>query len=350
MALNAPREGLNYVESEGKVIQDDSIAEQERAIKADRRCMALVQKIGNSIHSSIELEVDSPSQHEDGKLPILDLKVWVETRRQSGREEEDGLSVVLHEFYVKDVASKCVINARSALPWNSKRTILTQEVLRILLNCSRELPWATVISHVNHMMLRLQYSGYDQKFRAELVRSALKAYNCLIELDASDEQPLYRRKVERAEERRGKRESWYRKGGLDTVIFVPATPGSQLKDRYTREIKDPGFKIKVVEQSGVTLKRMLQRSDPFKEKNCRNINCLVCTTGGRGPCRNTGITYELVCQVCHHQYIGEISRSAYTRGKEHLRALEQREETSVMWRHSCDKHGGHIPSFTMNVR
>ena len=51
---------------------------------------------------------------------------------------------------------------------------------------------------------------------------------------------------------------------------------------------------------------------------------------------NTGITYELVCQVCHHQYIGETSRSAYTRGKEHLRALEQREETSVMWRHSCD--------------
>ena len=94
---------------------------------------------------------------------------------------------------------------------------------------------------------------------------------------------------------------------------------------------------------------MLQRSDPFKEKNCRNINCLVCTTVGRGPCRNTGISFELVCQVCHHQYIGETSRSAYTRGKEHLRALEQREETSVMWRHSCDKHGGDVPSFTMNV-
>ena len=120
-------------------------------------------------------------------------------RRQDEREEEDGVSVVLHEFYSKDFASKCVINARSALPWNSKRTILTQEVLRILLNCSRELqalycrevPWATVISHVNNMMLRLQYSGYDQKFRAEVVRSALKAYNRLVELDASGEQPLY---------------------------------------------------------------------------------------------------------------------------------------------------------------
>ena len=70
--------------------------------------------------------------------------------------------------------------------------MLTQEILRILLNCSRELPWETVVSHVNHMMLRLQYSGYDQRFRTEVVRSAVKAYNHLIELDASSEQPLYR--------------------------------------------------------------------------------------------------------------------------------------------------------------
>ena len=53
------------------------------------------------------------------------------------------------------------------------------------------------------MMLRLPYSGYDQKFRTEVVRSALKAYNRLIELDASGEQPLYRprelKRLERAE-------------------------------------------------------------------------------------------------------------------------------------------------------
>ena len=157
--------------------------------------MNLVQKIGNSIHPSISLEVDYPSQHVDGKLPILDLKVWVELRQiQSVGEGGSEVNVVLHEFYVKDVASKCVINARPALPWSCKRTILTQEVLRILLNCSRELPWETTVGHVNHMMLRLQYPGYDQKFRTEVVLSALKAYNRMItiELDASGEQPLYR--------------------------------------------------------------------------------------------------------------------------------------------------------------
>ena len=94
---------------------------------------------------------------------------------------------------------------------------------------------------------------------------------------------------------------------------------------------------------------MLQWSDPSREKKCNNIICLVCTTGGKGPYRSTGVAYELVCQLCRHKYIGETSRSAYTLGNEHLRALEQSEQNSAMWRHSCEKHGSNVPGFTMNV-
>ena len=49
------------------------------------------------------------------------------------------------------------------------------------------------------------------------------------------------------------------------MIFVPATPGAQLKHRYMKEIKETGFKVRVVEQSGTTLKSssMLQKSNPF---------------------------------------------------------------------------------------
>ena len=69
----------------------------------------------------------------------------------------------------------------------------------------------------------------------------------------------------------------------------------------------------------------------------------------KGLAEVPGVTYGLVCQLCRQKYIGETSRSAYTRGKEHLRALEQREQSSVMWRHSCEKHDGSVPGFTMNV-
>ncbi|KAL9981754.1 hypothetical protein ACROYT_G010500 [Oculina patagonica] len=142
------------------------------------------------------------------------------------------------------------------------------------------------------MMLGLQYSGYEQKFRTEVVRSPLKAHNRLIELDVSGEQPLYRprswKQLERAEERRGKRETWYRKGSFDSVIFVPATPRFQLRNQFMREIKETGFRIKVVEQSGLTIKRMLQRSETFKERQYNNTDCLICSTGGKGSCHGQG--------------------------------------------------------------
>ena len=58
-----------------------------------------------------------------------------------------------------------------------------------------------------------------------------------------------------------------------------------------KEIKGAGFNIKVVEQSGVTLKRMtVAKVRSIQGKECNNINCLVCSTGVKGPCRGTGVT------------------------------------------------------------
>ena len=146
-----------------------------------------------------------------------------------------------------------------------------------------------------------------------------------MELDASGEKPLY------------KPREWttgLRKGDLATVIFVPATPGSQLKRGHMREIKVTEFKIKVVEQSGTTLlKSHATKIRPLQTEAMRyNADRLLCRTDGKGSCRSTGVTYELVCQACKSKYVGETSRirSASTRGRETLHALERREESSVM--------------------
>ena len=84
-------------------------------IPSDKRTMEVIREIGNSIHPSIQLEVDYPSNHEDGKMPILDLKVWV--------QEIDGLHRIVHEFYSKDVSSKAVMFAKSTLSWKQKRRL-----------------------------------------------------------------------------------------------------------------------------------------------------------------------------------------------------------------------------------
>ena len=59
-------------------------------IPGDRWTVEIVRDIGNSIHPSIQLEVDYPSNYVDGKMSLLDLKVWV--------QEGDGSSRIVHEF------------------------------------------------------------------------------------------------------------------------------------------------------------------------------------------------------------------------------------------------------------
>jgi hypothetical protein len=86
---------------------------------------------------------------------------------------------------------------------------------------------------------------------------------------------------------------------------VPATPGSELKRRYEKEIEEAGMKIKVTEQSGIPFKCYLQRSNPFKSKKCKRDDCLVCIPGGKGTCYATGVTYEIVCKECNCKYVGE---------------------------------------------
>ena len=95
--------------------------------------------------------------------------------------------MIMYEFHSKCMASKAVINARSALSWSTKRTVLTQEVLRVLMNCNKLSPWERVVENVNEMVLRMQYSGYSKKFRYEVVDSALMAYKTRNEADQEGE-------------------------------------------------------------------------------------------------------------------------------------------------------------------
>ena len=156
-------------------------------------------------------------------MPILDLKVWLGKGRD--RPEND---IVLHEFYYKEVATKAVTHARSAMPSSMKRTTMTQELLRIMLRCSPELEWERVVHHLDNCMLRMQYSGYSQIFRTTTLKSAIKAYKEIKRKDREGIQPLYRKKSwmkERREiEKRRKKSSWFRKRGIQERSFRASYP------------------------------------------------------------------------------------------------------------------------------
>ena len=88
-----------------------------------------------------------------------------------------------------------------------KRTILTQEGLRILRNTKIELGEEVRIGHLNKFMIKMKKSGYNQKFRTEIVDSAMKAFDIMIENDRKGIKPLFRDRTWKSEERRTEKQN-----------------------------------------------------------------------------------------------------------------------------------------------
>ena len=162
---------------------DTTKVEEDKKRAPDERTMELLRQVGDNIHPSIKLEVYYPSKHPDKKLPILDLRVWVEQKEKEVQGSNQMMSVIMYELYAKEIASKAVIDARSAMSTSAKRTVLTQEVLYVLPNCSPLLLWANVVEKGEEMVLQMQYSVYNKKFRYKLVDSVVKAYRTMQEAE-----------------------------------------------------------------------------------------------------------------------------------------------------------------------
>ena len=68
------------------------------------------------------------------------------------------------------------------------------------------------------------------------------------------------KRKEREKEKIKMKVACHEKDGSVSVIFVPATPGSQLQKQYERQIRSERFRVRVVEKAGESLKGILQRS------------------------------------------------------------------------------------------
>ena len=184
---------LRYVDDINIVVKNVSRSTGSESLRPrDEANMLIVQEVANGIHPSIQVTIDYPSGHSDLKMPILDLKVWP-SHELDGVTRETSV-MIMHEHYHKEVASRAVVNARSALPQKVKRTVHTQEIIRILRNCNKHLPWAVVQRHVEEYVTKLQFSGYSRQFRPDVVASAMKAFDTMVAKDQNGEELLCRPK------------------------------------------------------------------------------------------------------------------------------------------------------------
>ena len=75
----------------------------------------------------------------------------------------------------------------------------------------------------------------------------------------------------------------------------------------------------------------------------------MCREDGERTCERQSVTYDIKCAECNDIYIGETSRSMYTRGKEHMKLLAKKEERSALWKHCKEKRNSEMQKFEMNV-
>merc|ERR1712082_587501 len=197
-------------------------------------------------YPEIQWTYDCPSLHRDGKVPILDLKVWSEGKK------------ILYQFYKKEVASPFVVLARSALPERTKRDTLFMEGMRRLVNCSVDLPWEDKAKFLSDFSNAMRISGNGIKYRSQVIKGAINMYNDLINERGGQIHRTYREiKTKKAAQKGAGKDNWFITKEVSNVLSVPITAGSKLKKAMVQEIggvKGPdGGLTKVVEKSGVRL-------------------------------------------------------------------------------------------------
>ena len=202
-----------------------------------------------------------------------------------------------------------------------------------------------VTQHLQYFVKRMQYSGYPQEYRYEILSRAFKVEREL-------QQPVERehdRKRRRAEKKKG---GWYDRNKYDGVMFVDVTPDSELKHRVQDACRKNKVRIKVVEKMNRTIKTTLQRSNPFGWRPCGRVDCYTCNHGIQINCRTRGCVYQFECIECQlvvmKMYRGQTGRSVYERTKEHIEKWEAQAEDSYLQKHALQYHNG--GTFNIDVK
>ena len=305
----------------------------------------VISEIANKVHEMISFTFDTPERNEDQKLPILDLKVFLNDE-----------NYLVHEFYEKPSRNPRVILASSALSWTLKRTIHTQELLRRMKNNSTFLDESLKNEHLSKYLHKMKISGYTQKFRTECLLSAKNAYKILVFNHETEGKPLFRTRKEMLEAKSLRNRTslnWWQKPintgkPYTAVIFVPPTPGGELakllKKRESEINSGNEMNIRFIEKAGIKMKNILVRKDPFKATKCGVPNCPFCNpfpqivTNEKQKCTVNNVGYRFTCQVCKFTYEGETHRKIGVRSAEHASKLKNKSAQSALWKHIQQHH------------
>ena len=147
----------------------------------------------------------------------------------------------------------------------------------------------------------LYMSGYSERFRLDIIQSAVIGYERQCERSDNGEIPLHRPRDWNKEKRRRKKlltkTSWYRPNSV--VAFYPQTPDQELLKEIQPIISEScgrlGLKGKAIEMGGVSVRDQLCRLDLT---GCIQPDCPLCESGlDGGSHTRRGAVYTGQCTL-----------------------------------------------------
>jgi hypothetical protein len=264
------------------------------------RTFKILQSIANSISPEIQLTVDTPENHKNKRLPVLDLNIWIQT-------DSTGTQSIRHSFFKKKVASPYTIMERSAMSSSTKRSTVFQEALRRLRNCDKQSPWLEKAFHLSEWCLMMKVSGYSESFRFNILRGAIKRHEEMLNDEKEGKITAFYRSreqmIQKQLDKGGKASAatWFLRDGVSTTLTTSATPGGVLKDNLQKTVESmrtaDGGKTKVIEAGGAPIFLGLTKGDPFRIPGC-DFKDPRCIMDPKQPCSVQGACYRIECNLC----------------------------------------------------
>ena len=380
--MQAVKLGWRWSES-GLAYQEDwRVEEENREMTGEEKTAEIILPLMNKIHHNLSFTVELAKDFADGKLPTLDTKLWMEN------------GVIMYDFYEKPMVGNRVMSKKSAIGENTKISSLSNDLIRRLKNCSELLADNQRIKVVDSYAQKLVNSGYSWDQTVRIITSGIKGYESKRKRCLARGEPLHKSAASGAAARIKKKltqkSAWFKdkkreeiqspartpvtgrtrvhqKVGQDqgkdkvnkkkttirttTVLFVEQTPGGELARRL-RQLEQrlsevTGWRVKIVERGGTTIKQVLPNTNPWAGAVCGKSDCVPCRSNNPvRDCSKRGILYQNKCLTCSEEgntnkvYIGESSRSLYERAAEHHRDFKGKKEDSHMHKHCELEHEG----------
>ena len=287
-------------------------------------------KAMNSIYPFLKFTVETEEDFQNGRLPTLDCELWMEPAQGQKRQKLN------FSFFQKSMKTPFVVMKDSAMGQSQKISILSNDLLRRLSNCSETVEMSEKVQIIDDYTETLSVSGYEENEIKEIIESGLTGFVRKVERLRKAGVPFHRPATMTLQGRIKKKllekTNWYKQKPKEkrgetkkqssrkvtpsseentavSVMFCPQTPHGELAkrlreaDRKLKEVtKDD---VKIVERAGTKLRFLLHKSNPFDDSTskCDRESCLICENplNKKYGCRKRNITYMTVCLRCEEE-------------------------------------------------